>query len=130
MATFEGALICKLQREDVKPEDQSKSTHILFLVAWKFEGYGKFLAFVQLMECDKTFRWDEIEPEEYYQRYANQLCTYTDHIRNTWLIHDNMVLMTRLELDFTQRDSILNISVSEGVNDEHIRRPEQVDPKM
>jgi hypothetical protein len=92
-------------------------------VAWKSEGYKKFRVFVQLIECDGTFYLCDIPLEEYYQRYANQLNTYTGPIKNTWMVYDDTVLMTELELDFTQRDSVLNITISEGVKDEYTKRP-------
>jgi hypothetical protein len=38
--------------------------------------------------------------------------------------------MTKLELDFTQRNGVLNITISEGVEDEHTKRPVWIDPKM
>jgi hypothetical protein len=36
------------------------------------------------------------------------------------------VLMTELELDFTQRDGVLNIIISERNNDNHARRPKWI----
>jgi hypothetical protein len=38
--------------------------------------------------------------------------------------------MTGLELDFTQRDGVLNITISEGVKDNHTRMPELIDLEM
>jgi hypothetical protein len=100
--------------------------HIRLLVAWKSEGYKNFCVFVHLIECNKWPYWDEIRLEEYYQRYADQLSTYTGPIKDTWLIHDGTVLMTELDLDFTQRDGVLNITISEGSKDEHAKRPEWI----
>jgi hypothetical protein len=123
LATSEVALAYKLERKLVRPVNQSESTHILFSVAWKSEGYKKGRVFVHLIEYDEWFDWSRIKLEEYYQKYANQLCTYTDPIRNTWLTHDGTVLMTELELDFTQRDGVLNVTISEGTRDDHTKIP-------
>jgi hypothetical protein len=129
LVAFEGALIYELQRKHVTPGNRPDSTHILLLVAWKYESYKEFCVLVHLIECNKWPYWDEIKPEEYYQRYANQLCAYTDPIRDTWLIHDGTVLMTELESDFTQRDGVLNIIFSEGIRDCHVKRPEWINLK-
>jgi hypothetical protein len=86
------------------------------------------------MECDIQFYgWlcrSIIELEEYYQRYVSQLCAYTGPIKDTWLIYDGTVLMTRLELDFTQGYDVLNIVISESVMDEHTKRIEWINSEM
>jgi hypothetical protein len=126
LSTFGGVLTYVLQRKDVKPSDRFESTRIRLLVVWKSEGYKKLRTFVHLIEFNKWPRWSGAKMEEYYQRYVNQLNTYIDPIKDTWLMPDSIVLMTRLELDFTQRDGILNVTISEGMSDEHTRRPEWV----
>jgi hypothetical protein len=83
-----------------------------------------------LIECGKTFRCDKIKLEEYHQRYVSQLRTYTDPIKDTWLMHDGTVLMTRLELDFMKRDGRLNITISEGIKDDCTKRPKWIHPEM
>jgi hypothetical protein len=42
------------------------------------------------------------------------------------LIPDGTVLMSILELDFTQRDGVLNITISESIRDDYTRRPEWI----
>jgi hypothetical protein len=123
-AAFGGILIYELLRKHVNPGDKTRPTSTLLLVAWKSEGYKKFYVLVQLIECNFQPFWFKIKPEEYYQRYASQLCTYTDPIKDTWLLPDGAIIMTRLELDFTQRDGVLDITISERSEGEHIRRPE------
>jgi hypothetical protein len=120
-ATFGGILMYQLQRKGVEHDDQLKSTYTLLCFAWKSEGYKKFRLFLQLIDCDQTFSWKKIYQYEYYQRYTNQCNTYTGPIKDTWLIHDGTVLMTRLELDFTQRDGVLNVTISEGIRDHHTK---------
>jgi hypothetical protein len=129
MAAFKGVIMYELQREHVKSDDQPESTHIRFLVAWKSEGYKKFCVFIHLIEYDKGVNWNRIKLEEYYQRHSNRLSEYTGPIKDKWLMNDGTVLVTRLELNFTRRDSILNMIVSEGVRDGRIKKPEWIDPK-
>jgi hypothetical protein len=125
-AAFGGILIYELLRKYFDPSIQARSTFTLLLVAWESEGYKKFCVLVRLIECNFQPFWFKIKPEEYYQRYASQLCTYTDPIENTWLLPDGAIIMTRLELDFTQRDGVLNIIISESVSDEYTRRTEWI----
>jgi hypothetical protein len=127
-AMFEDGIMCKLQREHVKPGNQS--THILLFIGWKSEGYKKLHAFAQLIEYDKHVHWDKYTLKEYYQRYISQISTYIGHIKDTWLIDGNIVLMTRLELDFTQRDGVLNVTISERAEDDYTRRPDKINPEV
>jgi hypothetical protein len=97
LSTFEGVLTYRLEKEEVK------LTCIRLFVTWKSEGYKKFHVFVQLVEYDKRFSWNDSKLERYYQRHAKQLSAYTDPIKDTWLIHGGKVLMTELELIFTKK---------------------------
>jgi hypothetical protein len=127
LVAFEGAIMHKLERKHVKTGNQFEPTDIHLFIAWRSEGYKKLRVFVHLIEHDKQLYWRKTSQEEYYQRYASQLCTYTDPIKDTWLIPDGKVLTTGLELDFTQRDGVLNITISEGVESEKTKRPEWID---
>jgi hypothetical protein len=98
-------------------------------VGWKSEGYKELCACVCLIECDKTFPWHKVNTEEYYQRYTNQFGIYTGPIKDTWLTHDGAVLTTKLELYFTQRNDVLNITISEGISDDHTKRPVWINPE-
>jgi hypothetical protein len=129
LAAFEGVLSYVLKRKYVGSSERFEATHIRLFVAWKSEGYKKLRACVNLVECDEKFNWYNTKLEEYCQRYASQLSPCTNPIRDTWLIHDGIVLTTRAELDFTQIDGVLNITISEGVKDDHTRRPVWIDPK-
>jgi hypothetical protein len=108
------------------------STYIWLFVAWKSEGYKEFHVFVHLIEYDEWIDWYKLELKTYYQRYANQLSTYTDPVIDTWLTRNGKVFMTKLELDFTQRnrrDGVLNITISERSKDKHAKKLIQLDPK-
>jgi hypothetical protein len=129
MVAFEGAITYELERKHVKTGNRSQPTRILLFVAWESEGYKKFRVLVHLLEHDKQSYWRRSTLEEYYQRYANQFCTYTDPIKDTWLMPDGTVLATELRLDFTQRDGVLGVTISEGVGDAHTKRPEWFYPE-
>jgi hypothetical protein len=125
---FKGIIMYGLERKHFKLGNRHEQTRTLLLIAWESEGYKKFRVFVRLVECNKWPLWGSAELEEHFQRYTNQLCTYTGPIKDTWSIYDGIILMTRLELDFTQRDGVLIITVSEGVSDDHTKIPEWIDP--
>jgi hypothetical protein len=126
---FRGGLTYRLQRKNIQSDDQLESTSTLLLITWKSEGYKVPRVLVCLVEYDKQFRWSGYKLKEYHQRYTNQLSTYTGPVEDTWLIPDSTVLMTRLELDFTQRVGVLNITITEGVEGEHTKRPIWINPK-
>jgi hypothetical protein len=130
LSTFGGVLTCMLKSRYVNPSNPSEPTHIQLFVAWKSEGYKKLRIFVQLIRCYTFFHWNEIKLKEYYQKYACQLNAYTGPLEDTWWMDDDTVLMTRLNLDFAQRDGVLNIIISEGVENDYARRPVWVDPRM
>jgi hypothetical protein len=129
-ATFEGVIMYQLQRKWTKHDGQPRSTVTLLFIAWKSDGYKGLCVRVHLIGYDKQIKWNRIKLKEYYQRYANQLSTYNGPIRDTWLMPNITVLMTELKLDLTQRDSVLNIAISEGTSDDYIREPERINPKM
>jgi hypothetical protein len=130
LVAFGGIVMYQIQRKCVRSDDQLESTYTLLFIAWKSEGYKKFCVFVRLIDCDKTFPWHKIDQKEYYKRYINQFSTYTCPIKDTLLTRNGTVLMTRLDLDFTQRDGVLSLIISEGIRDDHTKIPELIDSKM
>jgi hypothetical protein len=129
-SAFEGVLSYRLQRKHVKPNNQRESTHIRLFVAWKSEDYKNFRMFVHLIKHDEPIEWNEIRLDEYYQQHANQLSRYAVPINETWSIGNDTVLMTKVELDFTKRDGVLNVTISKGTKNNRTKRPVRFDPKM
>jgi hypothetical protein len=128
LSTFGGVLTYELQRKRANHGNRPRSIYTRLFMTWKTEGYKKFRVLVQLIEYDKI-PWLKFGSEGHYRRYVSQLCTYTSPIEDTWLMPDGTVLTTRLELDFTQRDGVLNMTISEGVKDERTKKPEWVGPE-
>jgi hypothetical protein len=127
---FEGVLAYELERRYTKPGEEFELTHVLLFVVWKSEGYRKLRAYINLVEYDEKFYWNNAKLDEYYRSNVDQLSIYTSPIRDTWLTRDGTVFMTNLELDFTQRHDALNIIISESVTDNYTRRPEWINPRM
>jgi hypothetical protein len=128
--TFGGVLTYQLQSRRDKLGNQSESTCIRLLVAWKFEDYINPRMLIRLMKHDKQINWDRIKLEDYYQKYASQLSMYTGPIKDKWMLDDDTVLMTGLKLEFTHGYGALNITISEGIIDEHVKEPVWIDSKM
>jgi hypothetical protein len=124
LSTFGGIITYELEKKNIE------STYILLFIAWRYECYKNVRVFVQLIEGSETFDWYTTKLEMHYQRYASQFFIYTGPIKNTWLMRDGKMFRTKLELDFTQRDGILNIIISERSKSKHIRKPIWLDPKM
>jgi hypothetical protein len=129
-AVFEGIIMYVLQGKHVESSNQLEPTYILLSMTWKSEGYKKLRVFSNLIECEEWSYWGTAELQEYYQRCAGQLCRYTGPIKDTWLIPDGAVLMTGLELDFTQRDGVLSVTISECTRNERTRKLRWVNPKL
>jgi hypothetical protein len=122
LSTFEGAIMYRLEG--------AMSTYVWLFVAWKSESYKEFHVLVHLIESGTKIDWYAFGLKTYYQTYANQLSTYTDPVIEAWLTRNGTVFMTGLELDFTQRDGVLDITVSEGGKDKLTKKPIWLDPKM
>jgi hypothetical protein len=122
LAAFEDILTYELERKRIESSDRLESTPIH--VIWKSVGYEKLHVFVQLIEYDEQFNWDKVKLKDCYHHQFNQFSIYTGPIEDTYLTHDVTILMTGLELDFTQRDGVLNITIYEGIKDDHVKIPE------
>jgi hypothetical protein len=129
-STFGGVLMYTLQENYGKASDLHKSTDVRLLIAWKSEGYKNFGVFVQLIEYDEDIHWEEFTLEEYYKRYANEFSTYTGPIKETWMTRDGIMFTTGIDVDFTLRDGVLNIAISDGVNEVYTKTPEWFYPKL
>jgi hypothetical protein len=123
MSTFGGILGYDLEIRGIE------STYIRLSVIWKSEGYKQLKVFTHLVEYEKWCSWSANELEEYYQRYASQLCVYTTPIKQKWLLDNGTVLMIELEVNFTQRDGVLNVTLSKLKNSVCTKKPEWISLK-
>src|SRR5690606_31881926 len=96
-AVFEGVIMYELHRKCIKSDNQLESTYASLFIAWRFEGYKILRVCVRLIEYEEQIKWNRIKLKEYYQRHVNQFSTYTGPTKDTWLIDNDIVLMTKLE---------------------------------
>jgi hypothetical protein len=119
-----GILIYKLQRREPHEyteisEDTSDTAHILLV--WKIFESKELYADILLVECDREFVWNESNLKELYDMNFKQDRLFSDTATKTWLLDDNITLMTTPEI--TNRNLILNISISEVERDNNTRIP-------
>jgi hypothetical protein len=127
---FYGILIYKLQSKKSHEytetsEDTSDAAHILLV--WKISKSKELYADVLLVECDKRFVWDEDNLEKLYDMNFKQDRLFSDTTTKTWLLDNNITLMTTFEI--MNEDRILNITISEVERDNNMRMPIHIDLK-
>jgi hypothetical protein len=118
-----GVIMYELRRNYVE------STSIQLFVTWESASYKEFRVCTHLLKCNNLFVWNEIRLKGYYRKCVRQLRTYTKPIEDTWLIHDGIVLRTRLELTFVKSNSRLNVTISEGIKDGRAKIAELISPE-
>jgi hypothetical protein len=125
-----GALIYRLQKEQSHEsteasEDASNAVHLL--VVWEIDEFEKLCADALLVECDKRFDWEKDNLKELYLKNSDLFRLLPDSAKATWLLDDNVALMTKFEI--MNRDHILNITISEVERDNCARMPVHIDLK-
>jgi hypothetical protein len=124
-----GVLIYKLQRKDINElneeaiysEDEATSTQI-FMV-WKVKNSRELYVYSRLIEHDKDHIWNRdrlMKLAKSYELFNIQ----HGPIKETWLMHDNTVLMTGLNMTHEKECYKLEITIS-SKND--VQRPQHID---
>jgi hypothetical protein len=128
-----GVVMYRLQRKntdlsnvDAIPNEEETCTQLV--TVWKINRSKKFSATSYLLEHDKDRVWDDNRLLQLARDY-NPVNIQYNTIEDTWLTHDRTVLTTILEFDFNPSDVVLNIAISEGVEDGHTKRPERINLK-
>jgi hypothetical protein len=122
-----GTLMYKLQRKDIDEEaiSSEEETCIQFIVTWKFGIFGDFYVAPGLIEHDKSYVWNSyklMELIEYCKLYDIQ----HGRIEETYLMRDNAVLMTSLNIICEEECYKLEIIISEGSINDNTQRPKYI----
>jgi hypothetical protein len=125
-----GALMYKLQRnnidqsneETISSEGETACTHLIMI--WKIYESGETFVDSILIEYDKSCVWDQDSLSKLAEHY--NLFDEQDPIENTWLMRDNTVLMTSLNLTREEAHYKLEMTLSEGSINEDTWRPQYV----
>jgi hypothetical protein len=117
---FIGILMYKLQRKNIDQSNEKddisseeKTTCIQLFVTWKVYKSGNFGVYSSLIEHDKDRVWNRdmlVELVDLYELYDVQ----HDSIEETYLMHDDTVLMTILNSNSEEECYKLEMTISEG----------------
>jgi hypothetical protein len=95
---------------------------------WKVHKSGIFYVYSSLMEHDKNCVWDKDKLMKLTWHYK---LFYIQHspIEDTWLMHNNTVLMIRVNVTFEEEYYKLEMTISEGSMNKDTRRIWYIDPE-
>jgi CRISPR/Cas system-associated endoribonuclease Cas2 len=126
-----GILIYELKRKNtnqfnediISNEDEARCVQLV--IVWKFSPSKGFLVVSRLIEHDKDRIWDRNELMNLAKSY------YLYDLQNsifelTYLMRDNTVLITRMNVTRTKRSCKLEITISEGSMKNDTRRPQYI----
>jgi hypothetical protein len=127
-----GVLMYKLQRKatDQSNEDvtssENEATCIQLIIIWKINSFKEFFTASYLLEHKKDYFWDRNELLRLNEHYK---LTNIQHgiIENTWLMHDNTVLMTSLNVTHEEEYYKLKMTISEESVKDDTQRPRYID---
>jgi hypothetical protein len=114
-----GILMYKLQRNNIDEfneeaiSSEDEATWIWLAMIWKVCKSGKIFVVSDLIEHDKSHIWDSNELmklDEYYELFNTQ----HGPIEETWLMHDNAVLTTNLNIIREEEYYELEMTISKG----------------
>jgi hypothetical protein len=126
-----GVLMYKLQRKNIDEfnEDGTSSeetTYIQLVIIWKVYKSGRFYVYSFLLEHDKDCVLDRdnlMKLAKCYKLANIQYCP----VEETWLMHDNTVLMTSVSVTREEECFKLEIALSETSIKDDTWRPQCID---
>jgi hypothetical protein len=122
---FTGALMYELQRKNTAQTNEEEATCIQFLAIWKLYRSGAFYVCPFLIEHDRDRIWDEDRLMELVMHYKPANIQHNP-IEETWLMHDNTVLMTKVKLTYEEECCELEMTISETSVKDDARRPRYI----
>jgi hypothetical protein len=135
---FRCAVLYKLQRRRTIRMDNYPSngitsindtaTNVYLLVVWNAKDNLYESSFMHLIECSDDFTWDEDKLWALYCDYNHQVNWDYESNIVTWLMNDNTVLKTRLDVTYGS-DYKLDIVISEGTAKYDMKEPIYIDAK-
>jgi hypothetical protein len=111
-----GVMIYKLQRKntdefnEVTISNEEEETCIQLVMIWKVNISKEFCVALFLIEHDKDYDWDKLLKLARHYQLTN---IQRGPIEYTWLMHDNTVLMTSLNITREEEHYKLEMTLSE-----------------
>jgi hypothetical protein len=124
-----GALMYKLQRKDIDQSNERESTCTQLVIIWKANIYHKFQAVSRLIEHDEDRIWDSDMLMD-LARYCILYDIEHGPIEETWLMHDNTVLMTGMNATYEEKCYKLEMKISETSVKDDTERPQYINVDM
>jgi hypothetical protein len=127
-----GALMYKLQRKNIDQSNgetissKEEATCIQFIIIWKVKNHSEFHAYPFLIEHDEGHVWDSAKLME-LAFVCGLLNIQYIPTEETWLMHDNAVLMTSLNITHEEECYKLEMTISEGSIKDDTQRLWRVD---
>jgi hypothetical protein len=135
-----GILMYKVQRKRDTRSNYQSSTNttstetvedtlkmMRLLMVWRIERSWKFRVRIVLVEHGDELILDEDKLAQLYIKFDNQLSRNYDSFQSTWLVCDNIILMTAYEV--VQEEGIgLKITISKGAK-KYAMKPIWIDPE-
>jgi hypothetical protein len=118
-----GALLYMIQRKNTHGRNEVTCTQ--FLIAWEVRGSGELFIALDLIEHDKNRTLDKngLAKLAKDQRGFNIQCGL---IEDTWIMHDNTVLMTRVNVIRETKCYRLEMTISEASVKDDTQRPRYI----
>jgi hypothetical protein len=120
-----GTLMYKLQRKNFDQSNEDEATCIQLVMIWKISK-SKFYADSLIIEHDKSHVWDRNKLIKMALTY--ELVNMQDvPIEGTYLMHDNTVLMTKMDATYEKGYYRWEITVSEASIEDNTLRLQYID---
>jgi hypothetical protein len=121
-------LMCKLERININELSENETTCIQLLVVWKIDRLKRFYVVTYLMEHDKSHVWNRSKLIKLAEGEDKLFDILYCPVEETWLIHDNLVLKTKVNITHKEECYKLEITISEmSIKDDDTRRPWYID---
>jgi hypothetical protein len=127
-----GVLMYKLQRKTTVQSNgdvisnEKKTTCIQLAIIWKVKDSKEFLTASYLLEHNEDCVWDRVKLKRLVKHYKLANIQHGT-IENTWLMHDNTVLMTSLNVSHEEECYKLEMTISKGSIKDDTQRPRYID---
>jgi hypothetical protein len=114
-----GVLMYKLQRKNIDQSNENsisseeEATCIRLVILWKIEDYKEFSVASYLLERNESCFWDMDRPQKLGKHYE-LVNIQNGTIEETWLMHNNTVLMTSLDVLHEGEGYKLEMTMSEA----------------
>jgi hypothetical protein len=121
-----GTLMYNLQRKNTNQPNEEEATYIWFVVVWEINSSREFCVVSLLIEHDKGYFWNIDNIVKLINHYKLFNIQYGP-IEEIYLIYDNVVLMTSLNVSCEAECYKLEITIFEGSINEYTQRLQYID---